>query len=363
MVVEFNYPILGVLIPCILMAFIGYGYTFAILIPRESEEIWNYQLLLASIWTTYALAIFKNPGSPPPNFEPEKDEMRRWCTKCSAYKPERTHHCRQCRKCVLKMDHHCPWTMNCVGHANMPHFIRFLISVIIGTGYTFYQLCLVAADLYRDRYLPSYLISLREIIFTVALLPVDFFVLFSVSILFIRVIWNALEGKTQIETWEDDRVQSLIRRKLVPRVDFPYDIDFYTNLTNAWGHPLLWLWPFGEAPGDGMHFEKNEALDGGAVWPPDHVDQYPPDSQGISMGSESSARQPRTLGYMRARRPGHDSDFYKRDQWQNFEGERISDFGVDLDAEPAAPSFEKSDDDDENKPLGLLASSKQTEHL
>ena len=31
----------------------------------------------------------------------------RYCTKCRAYKPQRSHHCSVCGRCVLKMDHHC----------------------------------------------------------------------------------------------------------------------------------------------------------------------------------------------------------------------------------------------------------------
>jgi hypothetical protein len=55
----------------------------------------------------------------------------KWCKKCWAAKPERTHHCSICRRCVLKMgtvhhasssdsganrpghaDHHCQWMAN-----------------------------------------------------------------------------------------------------------------------------------------------------------------------------------------------------------------------------------------------------------
>jgi palmitoyltransferase len=32
---------------------------------------------------------------------------RRFCRKCKASKPDRTHHCSSCNRCVLKMDHHC----------------------------------------------------------------------------------------------------------------------------------------------------------------------------------------------------------------------------------------------------------------
>ncbi|KIM54450.1 hypothetical protein SCLCIDRAFT_1221931 [Scleroderma citrinum Foug A] len=56
----------------------------------------------------------------------------KWCRKCWAPKPERTHHCSLCGRCVLKMDHHCPWLgSRCVGHRTYPSFFHFIASITL----------------------------------------------------------------------------------------------------------------------------------------------------------------------------------------------------------------------------------------
>ena len=53
------------------------------------------------------------------------------CKKCNEVKPPRAHHCSICQKCVMRMDHHCPWTGNCIGLKNYKYFICFLFWTIL----------------------------------------------------------------------------------------------------------------------------------------------------------------------------------------------------------------------------------------
>ncbi|KAK6462495.1 zinc finger family protein [Scheffersomyces coipomensis] len=286
---------------------------------NQSEQIW-FQAYLTISWISYFIAIRKDPGSPPINFEPNQGEWRRWCKKCQNYKPERSHHCKSCQKCVLKMDHHCPWTMNCVGHGNFPHFLRFLLWVIWTSGYIMVQLSKRVIQYYEERNLPAYLIPRGEMLAVVFLLPIDFFMFISILILFIRCLINFMvKGMTQIEVWESERIEGqfhterfwrqirsnyfklhnkalpkltswrteneriraaeelsqeqqeeeeeqeeLLEQGVVPQeytyedLIFPYDLGFWKNITTSIGYPYQWILPWGGPNNDGYHIEKSE---------------------------------------------------------------------------------------------------------
>ncbi|KNC50091.1 DHHC zinc finger domain-containing protein [Thecamonas trahens ATCC 50062] len=57
----------------------------------------------------------------------------RWCGWCRVVKTPHTHHCGTCNACVPRMDHHCPFTANCVGRDNIRHFYPF-ISYTVGAA-------------------------------------------------------------------------------------------------------------------------------------------------------------------------------------------------------------------------------------
>jgi DHHC palmitoyltransferase len=59
------------------------------------------------------------------------------------------------QSCIPKMDHHCPWTSNCVSHFTFPHFIRFLFYAVVAMTYLEYFLFVRCAVLWNKRNQPS----------------------------------------------------------------------------------------------------------------------------------------------------------------------------------------------------------------
>ncbi|XP_035468797.2 palmitoyltransferase ZDHHC16B isoform X2 [Scophthalmus maximus] len=102
--------------------------------------------LLVMVVFHYYRATTTSPGHPP------KDKIHipsvSICKKCITPKPPRTHHCSICNMFVLKMDHHCPWLNNCVGHFNHRYFFSFCLYMTLGCFY-----CSVSSkDLFLEAY-------------------------------------------------------------------------------------------------------------------------------------------------------------------------------------------------------------------
>lgn len=378
MPVKLKWPWLGIAIPCFLISFIGYGghyFIFSNFLPRSKQRL--HQCNLCFLWLSYYLAIKTNPGLPKEGYEPLKHEWKNYCKKCQNYKPPRAHHCKTCNQCVLMMDHHCPWTMNCVGFMNFPHFLRFIIWVIIATAFSLYYYVGRIIFFWTHRNLPDYMFHSSELVFLTILTPLDSFVLLTMLILFGRCLGNQIfGGMSQIESWELDRLHALHdSERLLPLllestleifpelderftkrendellaarglkfdavVNFPYDINPWVNAVQLLGSPLLWLWPYGKGAGDGVSFQKNDIAEYSPAGSPEDILlslPWPPDGgrsiarlRGSSSSIESVAREGEQLV---RRKPINTSDVVGRNRWLNDWGENLQDFGVDVDTE------------------------------
>lgn len=60
------------------------------------------------------------------------------CRSCQILKPARSKHCSICKRCISKLDHHCIFINNCVGHGNQHYFLLLLLTTAILTSYATY---------------------------------------------------------------------------------------------------------------------------------------------------------------------------------------------------------------------------------
>ena len=65
--------------------------------------------------------------------------LNNFCQKCNFERPQRSHHCKICGVCNLKMDHHCPYILNCVGEKNEKYFYLFLLYTFLTCLFIFFS--------------------------------------------------------------------------------------------------------------------------------------------------------------------------------------------------------------------------------
>lgn len=149
------------------------------------------------------------------------------------------------------MDHHCPWTANCVSHTTFPHFIRFLFYATAGLSLLAYFLWIRISTLWDNRSLPAYLGPgpfLVAHLFVVTV--VNSITVFALGILLVRNIWCLAVNTTTIEGWEIERHKTLLRRSRhfggwlegpdgskvrIKKQEFPFDIGIWSNIKQGMG--------------------------------------------------------------------------------------------------------------------------------
>ncbi|CED83458.1 zf-dhhc-domain-containing protein [Phaffia rhodozyma] len=268
-----------------LISFIAYSSQIFIIWPfygkRWSIELLRllvpFNVLVGLIFWCYYLCVTTEPGRIPPNWEPdlssEDVEVKkltggpRFCSKCSVYKPPRAHHCRRCKRCVLRMDHHCPWVANCIGHHNYASFVRFLTYVVLACTYHFWMMAYRVWDFAQggeNTFLQEP--TAAEVVLTVLNFVACVPVLIGVSMMAMYHYWSLWSNTTTIEAWEKDKVATLIRRGRIKDIRYPYSISPWFNIISVLGSsPLAWLFPWTETPGDGLSFEIADGTGGAAA--------------------------------------------------------------------------------------------------
>ncbi|KAM0252780.1 hypothetical protein ACHAQJ_007567 [Trichoderma viride] len=195
----------------------------------STSSAFGVALWLLLNWS-YTTAVFTDPGSTTnvdgygllptsgggqnrvaTSFTVKSNGEIRFCKKCQARKPDRTHHCSTCRRCVLKMDHHCPWLATCIGLHNYKPFLLFLIYTTIFSFYcfavsgTWFWVEVMDDSKYLDTLLPINFIMLAVMSGIIGLVVGAF------------TTWHILlarRNQTTIECLEKTRYLSTVKRTL-----------------------------------------------------------------------------------------------------------------------------------------------------
>ncbi|KAM0847597.1 hypothetical protein ACQ4PT_054912 [Festuca glaucescens] len=226
-----------------------------------------FTALAAACLATYAAAASRDPGRVPPAYLPDVEDAEipvhevkrkggdlRYCQKCGHYKPPRAHHCRVCKRCVLKMDHHCIWINNCVGHENYKIFLVFVLYAVIAC---FYSMILIVGSVLHSapkaEQLGSDSSKTSIIICGVILCPLSL----ALTVLLGWHIYLILQNKTTIEYHEGVRAMWLAE-KGGDLYHHPYDLGVYENLISVLGRSIFcWLCPVSTNTGNGLRFRAS----------------------------------------------------------------------------------------------------------
>ncbi|CAM6101733.1 unnamed protein product [Calypogeia fissa] len=263
---------LPVAVVLIAMGFVYYTVIFLVIEPWMSlitgPGLMNavfFSCLAAMCLFCYILAILRDPGRVPSSYMPDLEDNQnalhevkrkggdlRYCQKCGHYKPPRAHHCRVCKRCVLRMDHHCVWINNCVGHNNYKAFFLFIFYVVAACTHAVLLLAVHALQEFGSsernsdilpRSLPTSSTIAGSVLIKVFCAVLITLLLGTVAVLLAWHIYLLLHNKTTIEYHEGVRARWLAE-KAGHNYKHPYDLGIYANAVTILGPTaIFWLCP------------------------------------------------------------------------------------------------------------------------
>lgn len=187
-------------------------------------------------------------GASASRFEPRERKhngLYRYCQKERKYKPDRAHYCRALQKNVLRMDHYCPWMMNCVGHYNCKHFIMFLLYTVLATNLSAEEFIRVLLSQGHLSAGCTFMLAQGALLSSMVSLILTPFSCFH--------IWLLFSNMTTIEFVEK-------RGRQEDRIVSQWDIGTYGNFCSVMGSTwYLWPFPVGTPDGNGIDWPTREA--------------------------------------------------------------------------------------------------------
>ncbi|KAL4218637.1 protein-cysteine S-acyltransferase [Mactra antiquata] len=84
----------------------------------------------------------------------------RFCPVCECNAPSRSFHCHTCKICVLRRDHHCVFTGNCVGHSNHRYYLTLVFFAALAAFYASVFNMDVAWDIMNTTWFPFSILRL-----------------------------------------------------------------------------------------------------------------------------------------------------------------------------------------------------------
>lgn len=244
----------------------------------------------------FAMTAIVGPSYLPIGWKPKNKKHESYLQVCSicpnTFKAPRAHHCRKCDRCVVKMDHHCPYVANCIGHGNQSHFIWFLFLAVVGCLHgAIILICALYAGLYRDYYIyhqeyekATVKLTTWSLILTIFNIGLSVGVVIAVGMLLFFQMRAVIRNRTGIEDWILDKAiyrrQSMMRaaredgnvKYQVKPFVYPYDLGWKKNMAQVLNFSCL---PVGD----------------GISWPVvDGCDQYTLTREQLAQKAEKRAR-------------------------------------------------------------------------